>query len=84
MLKLKDQKKEWCANKPTIAYTDKLGGCEIKAIQYGIVDYVYFVSGTLSSEPKYNYRRLYNTASGRAFFIVNGRQIYLDECIRCN
>ena len=28
--------------------------------------------------------KVYYTAGGRAYFIANGRRIYLDECLRSN
>ena len=38
-------KKEYCENRPTVAYYSGFGGLEVKFIEYGTDDYVYLVAG---------------------------------------
>ena len=79
-------KKEYCQSGETIAYYSGLGDIEIKAIEYGIEDYIYCISGCFNSSGVRRYHRckLYYSASdkGSAFFRLYGRRVPLDECIR--
>ena len=73
--------REQYENSPSVAYNYGFGGIEIKDILYDIDDYVVFVAGTLTSNPKIHKSKIYNNGD-RAFFKYNGQRIYLDECMR--
>lgn len=38
-------KREYCESRESVAYYSGLGGLEIKGIDYGVIDFVYCVSG---------------------------------------
>lgn len=70
--------REFCINRPSIAYASCLGGVEIKKI----TDFsVYAVSGAWCAKKHYHCVRLYESTSGRIYFVIAGQRIYLDECI---
>ena len=69
-------------NMKTIAYSDACSGIEIKDIEYGFYDYVWCISGVMSSEPK-PHHLLIRYAGDRSYFICDGTRVYLDECLRC-
>ena len=74
-------KKEICTNNPTIGfYYDGLSGLEIKYIEYGIEDYVYYIA----RYGKESYHRSKIHDGDRAYFKFYGRNIYLDEILRAD
>lgn len=78
-------KKERCQNNETIAYYSGAGGVEIKEIEYGVDDYIIFLSGCwYGHECRAHRRKIYYPPNGRdsAFFTFDGFKIPLDECMR--
>ena len=79
-------KKEYCQSGESIAYYSGLDGIEIRAIEYGIEDYIYCISGCFNSSGVRRYHRckIYYSASEKvsAFFRLYGQRIALDECFR--
>ena len=77
-------KKEYCQNRPAIAYYSGFHGLEIHGIEYGITDYIYCVSGAWSARSARRYHRLkiHYTADGTPFFRLHGYKCLLDDCIR--
>ena len=62
-------------------YSLGLTGYEVEILDQGHVAWL-FVGTTL--EQIRHKAKVYYTAGGRAYFIANGRRIYLDECLRSN
>lgn len=75
-------KREYCESRESIAYYSGLNGLEIKGIEYGIDDYIYFVSGVWGGGKAFHRRKIQYTRKGAAFFRVYGYRVPLDECIR--
>ena len=74
-------KKEYCTDRPTIAYYSGLGGLEVKHIEYGIDDHVYLVAGAWNG--KKSYHRLKICYGAKAVYIrLFGRRCPLSEFIR--
>ena len=71
-------------NAKTVAYYTGLNGIEIKAIEYGIDDYILCVDGAYCSKKTAHRVKVYETVNGDFYFIISGRRIPLNECIRCN
>ena len=69
-------------NARTIAYYSGFGGLEIKSIEYGIEDYIIYVSGAWCSEKSVHKCKVYYTMSGNAYFKCNGVRVPLSECMR--
>lgn len=76
--------REYCYNKPTIAYASMLGGVEIKGIDHGSDSYIYAVSNAWYHPHSYHHVKIHDTVSGRCYFVIHGQRVYLDEYIRCN
>jgi len=68
-------------NMKTIAYSEACGGIEIKDIEYGFEDYVWFISDVNSNQPSPHKRKI-GYAGERCFFICRGKRVYLDECLK--
>lgn len=66
----------------SVAYASMLGGLEVKAIEYGINDYMLFVTGAWHGQCNAHKRKINYTASGRAYVTCRGYRCYLDEIIR--
>ena len=66
----------------TLAYVSALGGVEIKDIEYGIYDYLVYLSGAWTGHPAPHRTKIYYTRSGRAYTKCHGYRIYLDNAIR--
>ena len=66
----------------TLAYVSALGGIEIKDIEYGIEDYLVYLSGSWSGHPAPHRTKIYYTSDGKAFTKCHGYRIYLDDAIR--
>ena len=47
-------KKEYCENRPTVAYYSGFGGLEVKFIEYGTDDYIYLVAGAWNGNKTYH------------------------------
>jgi hypothetical protein len=75
-------KREYCESRESVAYYSGLNGLEIKGIEYGIDDYIYFVSGVWGGGKAFHRRKIQCTRKGEAFFRVYGYKVPLDECIR--
>lgn len=80
-------KREYCESRESVAYYSGLNGLEIKGIEYGINDFVYYVSGCWyggKAARRFHRCKIYYSANGKdsAFFRVHGYKIPLDECIR--
>lgn len=74
-------KKEICTNNPTVGvYCDGLAGLEIKYIEYGIDDYVYYIARY--GKESYHKSKIYY--GHRPHFHFRGRNIYFDEILRAN
>lgn len=74
-------KKEYCLMNPAIAYYSGLNGLEIHAIEYGIEDYLYCVSGAWGGGKAYHKLKIYYNDNG-GFIRLHGYKIPLNECIR--
>lgn len=74
-------KKEY-ANNNTIAYYSGFGGIEIKAIEYGINNFVIFVAGAWCSEHSIHRSKIYYN-NDRPYFKYKGIRVHLDNCIKC-
>lgn len=69
----------------SIAYYSGFDGIEIKAIEHGINDYVYYVASAWyggEAAKTYHCKRIYYPAKTSPYFLHNGTRIKLDECIR--
>ena len=75
-------KREYCIKNPAIAYYSGLNGIEIHGIEYGIEDHVYCVSGAWGGGKAFHRVKVQYTRKGKAFFVIHGYRIPLDECIR--
>ena len=75
------REKQAVINADCIAYFSGYSGIEIKAIEYGIEDYVVFVAGAWCSKKSVHKSKVYYTGK-RDYFKFNGCRIPLDECIR--
>ena len=73
-------KKEICINNNSIAYWSGANGLEIKHIEYGIDNYVYFVAGAWNGKPTYHKAKIYG--GEKAYFKYHGYTVYLSDCIR--
>lgn len=76
-------KREICTNKAAIAYYSGYNGIEIHHIEYGINDFVYYVSSAWyggKSAKKYHKSRIYYGEKS-TYFKYNGIRISLDDCI---
>lgn len=74
-------KKEYCTDRPTIAYYSGLGGLEVKHIEYGIDDYIYLVAGAWNG--KKSYHRLKICYGAKSVYVrLFGRRCPLSEFIR--
>lgn len=68
-------KRQYCESRESIAYYSGLNGLEIKGIEYGIDDYIYYVSGAWGGGkafhrckiqyPRIRCKRLYAMKHGR-------------------
>ena len=47
-------KKEYCTDRPTVAYYSGFGGLEVKHIEYGTDDYVYLVASAWNGRKSYH------------------------------
>lgn len=74
-------KKEY-TNNNTIAYYSGFGGIEIKAIEYGIDDYVVFMASAWRSKHSMHKGKIYYNSS-RPYFKYKDIRIHLDDCIKC-
>lgn len=73
-------KKEFCKRDTIAVYSFGLYGLEIKGIEHGINEYVYYIDYVgicHRSVIKYN-------TNSSPYFIFKGHRIPLDECIRTN
>ena len=74
--------REYCKhNPPAAVYSDGMTGVTVHGIEHGINDYIYARSG-IPRQYRYHWRRVYHTRGGRLYFILDGRRVHLDECIR--
>lgn len=66
---------------PTVGYWSCLGGVEVKEIQYGIEDYIVYISNAWNGSRSYH--RVKINYDGKRFYItLHGQRLYLDECLR--
>ena len=73
------QEKREYMEMPTVAvYSFGLAGLEIKAIEYGIEDYVVFVA----MEKTVHRTKICTPPSGTSYFRYGNLRIRLDECMR--
>lgn len=75
-------KKYICENNNSFAYYSGFGGIELKHIEYGIEDYIYYTSNTWYGKPNYHKCKVYTDSNGNSYFKVYDSKIPLDECIR--
>ena len=74
-------KKDYCTDRPTIAYYSGFGGQEVKHIDYGIDDHVYLVAGAWNGKKSYHRLKIcYGTKS--VYVRLFGRRCPLSEFIR--
>jgi len=66
---------------PTVACFYGFGGIEIKAILYGIDDYVVFAAGTMCQKSTFHKAKIYYSERGD-YFKFKGSKIYLNECLK--
>lgn len=62
------------------AYFSGFNGLEIKDIEYGVDDYVIYITGAWNGKPKAHKSKVYFT--DRPYFICKGIRVHIDECIR--
>ena len=67
-------------NEKAAAYYSGFGGIEIKRIEYGINDYVIYVSGAWNGTRAAHRVRI-NYAEN-PYFLHNGIRIHLNKCLR--
>lgn len=60
-------KKEICTNNKSIAYWSGANGLEIKHIEYGIDDYVYFVAGAWNGKPTYHKAKIHHGKTDKEY-----------------
>ena len=77
----KQMKKIICENKATIAYYSGLGGLEAKYIEYGMVDYIYLVSGVWFGKRSYHRLKIHYGAK-TCYIRLYGHKCPLSEFIR--
>lgn len=75
-------KKQICESNKTIAYYSGLGGLEIKALEYGVDDYIYCVSGAWGGKKSYHKLKVYTGRRGDGYIKLHGYKIPLNECMR--
>lgn len=77
-------KKEICLENTSKAYRSGLGGLEIRFFEYGIYDYVYYVTNCwyAGKGVKFHKSKIETTNCGDNYFRCNGYRIYLRDCIR--
>ena len=68
-------------NKPSVAYYSGFAGIEIKAVEYGIDDYIVFTAGAWTGKPSIHKSKIYYN-SRQVYFKYRGIRIKLDDCIR--
>lgn len=68
-------------DKPSKAYFSGFSGIEIKAIQYGIDDYIIFIAGAWTGKPSIHKSKVYYN-SRQPYFKYKGIRIKLNDCIR--
>lgn len=76
-------KKADILNMKSIAYYSGFTGLEIKAVEYGINDYLYCVSGAWGAKSKQSCHKLkiqYDNDGG--FVRLHGYKVPINECIR--
>ena len=74
-------KKDYCTDRPTIAYYSGLGGLEVKHLEYGIDDHVYLIAGAWNG--KKSYHRLKIIYGAKSVYIrLYGHRCPLSEFIR--
>ena len=71
-------KKEYCTDRPTVAY---YSGLEIKFIEYGIDDHVYLVAGAWNGKKSYHRLKIHYGAKS-VYICLFGRRCPLSEFIR--
>ena len=74
-------KKEYCTNRPTVAYYSGFGGLEIKFISYGIDDHVYLVAGAWNGKKSYHRLKIIYGAKSVCVRLF-GQRYPLSEFIR--
>lgn len=72
--------REYCnSNPPAAVYSDGMTGVTVHGIEHGVNDYIYARSG-IPGQYRHHRRRVYYAA--RPYFMIDGRRVHLDECIR--
>ena len=77
--------KAYCLERKSIAYYSGFDGIEIKSINHGIADYVYYVASAWyggESAKTYHCKRIYYPVKSSPYFKHNGIRVPIDECIR--
>lgn len=76
-------KREYCLNRDSIGYIAFTihSGISVKAIVYGINDYIYY-QYERGDNITYHKAIIRYTASGRAYFNFYGQRIHFDEILR--
>ena len=74
-------KQEYCRTHDSVAYYSGFAGLEIKGIEYSINDSVYCVSGAWTGSQTAHKLRIRYTLGGRAYVLLHGVRVPLDECI---
>lgn len=75
-------KKQICEKYPAFAYFSGWNGIELHHIEYGIVDYIYCVSGAWRGKKRYHKCKVFTAPDGGLYIRVNGQYIDLNDCIR--
>lgn len=79
------QEKKAILDAACVAYYSGWNGIEIKTIEYGINDYIVYVSGCFCGKREVHKSRVYyGMKENTAYFKYNGKRIPLNECIRVN
>lgn len=76
--------KNYYMSKDTLAYYSGWDGIEIKEIEYGIEDYIIFLSNAWHNRQNAKIHKAKVYYTDNPYFLHDGKRIPLNECIRCN
>lgn len=74
-------KKEYCTDRPTVAYYSGFGGLEVKHIEYDTDDYVYLVTSAWNGRKSYHRLKIHYGMKSD-YIRLFGRRCPLSEFIR--
>lgn len=77
-------KKEICLSNKSFGYWSGCNWLEIKHIEYGINDYIYFITNAWAQSKwiKYHKSKIYYWGTENSYFRCGWYKVYLRDCIR--